>query len=297
MKAARKTKNPSAASATWYVGYSVTSSLAARLAPRMKGLRADLLKSGLLVDHQAYIGFILFTSILALAVILPFTVIIGISGLAGSTFSALSVPIGLFGSAIVFLLLYLYPKLKTAGRKGKMDSSLLFTASFMSILAGSGMSPDKIFRRLAVTSNLAGIQEEARLVVRDIDLLGSDFLTALENAVRRSPSRLYTELLEGLISTIHSGGDLGGFLYTKTEDMMAIEHDAVKGFLNKLAMLADAVLSVIVVLPLMIIIIFATTSVIPVGILSNPFVLYLFIYVMMPLFGFVFLIILGTSRK
>ena len=54
----------------------------------------------------------------------------------------------------------------------------------------------------------------------DTKLFGLDIITALERAVERSPSKNFSELLYGLLSTIRAGGDMNIYLKQKSINFM-----------------------------------------------------------------------------
>jgi len=180
-------------------------------------------------------------------------------------------------------------------RKNKIEQALLSAVSYMSILSTAGMSPERIFRSLATTTEMPGIYDDAKLIVRDIDLFGKDFISAIQGARERSTSRLYSELLDGFVSIVYSGGDITKYLSDKSLDFMRIQIDSVKAYINRLGLLAESAVAVIAVFPLLFVVIFTLASILPGGIFGEPLVVYAVIYFLLPVISIIFILALSIG--
>ena len=78
----------------------------------------------------------------------------------------------------------------------------------MSTLATSGLSLEGIFKAIAREESEEEMVKDARLIVRNLDIMGMDLITAVTDLIHRTPTGSYQELLEGAIITAQSGGDL-----------------------------------------------------------------------------------------
>ena len=182
---------------------------------------------------------------------------------------------------------------KRSASAAKIEQDLVYAVALMNVMSATGVSPDRFFRAIA-TENF-GISKDAAQIVRDLDIFGLDIISALKRAQQRSSSRVYAELLDGYISTVHSGGDLNSFLRNKTQELMFQQKESLKEFLNRLGILAEGVISATVVLPLLILIVFSVSALLPGGALSDPRVIFLLVYGMLPIFSIGLLLVIKAS--
>ncbi|WP_309493012.1 type II secretion system F family protein [Candidatus Hecatella orcuttiae] len=288
----------------WYASYGFLASKIDPLLPHLKGLRSKFIKAGLPVDFRAYVSFLIFATIMSFAVTLGITLSINIFFLKtqiiyflGVSFPFLSLPLIIagFSAATTFLSIYLYPSFVVGVEKRKIENSLLYAVSYMSILATAGLSPERIFRALAAKPEIRGICTQARLIIRDVDIFGVDFLSALHSAIERAPSKLYADVLEGFVALIYSGGDLSEYLRTRTDELTKRQADIIRMFVGRLGMLAESAVAIIAVFPLIFIVSFSTASLLPGGFLTQPIFVYSVVYLMLPFISILFLAILRTG--
>jgi flagellar protein FlaJ len=138
----------------------------------------------------------------------------------------------------------------------------------------------------------------AKDIVGNVDLFGSDIISALEEASKRAPSDRYREMLEGLISTVHSGGNLATYLRQKSTQYMKLKRISLKKFSDTLSMLSEFYVAVLLTGPLMLVIMLTVMTMLgggELGILSPDLLLSLLTYIAIPLGATVFLIILDAS--
>jgi flagellar protein FlaJ len=288
----------------WFASYGF---MAPRIGPiirHLNGLRSSFTKSNLPIDFSAYVSFLLFGTILAFVLTLAVTVSINmfilesqVNQFLGITFQPmiLSLLISAFSAGLAFLTVYIYPTYVAHNRKGKIEEFLLQAVSYMSILATSGMSPEKIFRSLATKPQIEGVYDQAKLIVRDIDMFGIDFVSALSSAIKRSPSKMFASLLEGFVSTIYSGGDLYEYLRVRTGELTNWQKSIVTAFTNRLSMLAESAVAVIAVFPLIFLVSFSVTALLPGGMFTDPIFVYVIIYLILPFMCLMFLFALRTG--
>jgi flagellar protein FlaJ len=288
----------------WFASYGFMAPRIGPIVRRLKGLNDSFARSNLLIDFSAYVSFLLFGTIMAFVVTFVVTASVNmviletqINYFMGIKFPFMTLPllISCFSALIAFLTVYIYPSYVANDKKGKIEQFLLQAVSYMSILATSGMSPERIFRSLATKPEIEGIHEQARLIVRDIDMLGIDFITALNKAIQRSPSKMFAGLLEGFVSTIYSGGDLYEYLKVRTEELTRWQTNIVKGFTDRLGMLAESAVAVIAVFPLIFLVSFSVTALLPGGMLTSPLFIYVMVYLILPFLCLIFIAALRTG--
>ena len=106
----------------------------------------------------------------------------------------------LAGFFAVFLVAYIYPYFQANNRQASIDKSMLPAITFMYALTKGGMSIYDVFRSLSRYTYIFGATaEEISYVVRDVDYLGKDFISALKAAKERTPSEVFKDFADGLI--------------------------------------------------------------------------------------------------
>jgi archaeal flagellar protein FlaJ len=99
----------------------------------------------------------------------------------------------------------------------KIEKELPFFVTLVSLLATSGFGPYTILQKIKGISLLPTIQAESIKILKRIDMLGVDPLTALSEAKDKPSSRALGEFLGGYVSAIQSGGNVINYLKTKMQ--------------------------------------------------------------------------------
>jgi archaeal flagellar protein FlaJ len=238
---------------------------ASRLIPKylrseLKSLQENLAKGAVKITFDAYMGLMAVAT--ALSAVITFVVsylllsitFIFISAFLFSFIAAMVAGIAAFGFC------YAYPILFMSSKVRKIDANLPLTANFMAVLASSGMPPERIFRSLANVGDEFGVGEEMRRAIGDIELMGLDLGDALRKASQRSASRKFGSLLDGVVTTSHMGGDLASYLRDESEKFKKIRTSSMKGFLESLATMAEAYVSFMIALPLVLVVMLSIMS-------------------------------------
>jgi flagellar protein FlaJ len=285
------------------IAYNLFGERSTRFLPLFKDLDVNLRKSGLKANFKAYVSLIAFctaVAALALLVIVPFLLffVLNIPFLPALLFG---VGGSLFGVAFTIIGFYGYPIYRADATKRQLEDELPFTTGYMAILASAGVSPENIFNSLATFSVPLALTGQAKDVVRDVNLFGSDIISALEETSKRTASERFREMIQGFISTIHSGGDLAVYLRGKSMQYMKLKRISLKKYSDTLSMLAEVYVALLLTGPLMFIIMLTVMAMLgggTLGILSPDLLLTLLTYLGIPIGATVFLIILdATSPK
>ena len=108
-------------------------------------------------------------------------------------------------------------------------------------------------------------------------------------------------MIEGIISTIHTGGNLGAFLREKFKTAMKLRRLSLKKYSDSLAVLSEVYVALLLTGPLLLVIMLSVMSVLGgggLGIFSSDLLLSLLTYIGIPVCAVIFLIILdSTSPK
>jgi flagellar protein FlaJ len=222
-------------------------------------------KASIRMSFKAYTGLMVLASLISGVVVfgLAFLILYFTAQIIQAmVLSALFGLLAFFASAGTC---YIYPTFEISSRARKIDANLPIIANFMSVLASAGLPPERIVRSLANVGDEFNIGQEARRIIADIELMGLDLKAALKNAAIRSPSKKFAGLLDGVVTTSHMGGDLGSFLRDEADKHKKARTQAMKGFLENLAMLAEAYISFVIALPLALIVMLSVMSFIGAG--------------------------------
>ena len=268
--------------------------------PLFKDLDTNLQRSGLKVNFKAYVSLTVCgaaaVSLTALAVV-PF--------LLYFVFSIPILPAMLFGCgtclfafSLSIIGFYVYPLYRADTLKRALEDELPFTSGYMAILTSAGVSPENVFYSLSNLPVPLALSSEAKDVVRDVSLFGSDIISALEKTSKRTPSESFREMVEGLISTIHSGGNLAAYLREKSRQYMKLKRISLKKYSDTLSMLSEFYVALLLTGPLMLVIMLTVMAMLgggSLGFLSPDLLLNLLTYVGIPLGAIIFLIILDAA--
>ncbi|MBX5326405.1 hypothetical protein HM002_01600 [Candidatus Bathyarchaeota archaeon A05DMB-4] len=278
------------------LAYQLVGEKTAPILPLFKDLDSNLERAELKVSFRAYVSLAILASLLVSFSILVFVPLVLMLTAHLPMTPALFFGLGgaMFGGAFTIIGFYFYPVYRLDSAKRDLEDNLPFTTSYMAILAGAGVPPDRIFRSLADANVSKSVLLKARSIVRDVELFGFDIISALENASKRTPSEKFKEMLEGFIGTIHSGGDLAAYLTSRSKQYMKLKHIALKKFSDTLSILAEFYVTLLVAGPLILVVMLAVMGMLGggSGLLNPNLLLNLLTYIGLPIGSIVFLIIL-----
>lgn len=280
------------------------------LALRMMGRRAKtktailqqlddlLLKAHMKIRPEEYLAYVYMATLVAAIVGVVVGVVVGviIFGVMGVSLMLRIVvagaSIGLLPVMAYFLLLGT-PGSKAKGRGRDIEKRIAAAMSFISAMASADVNIDVIFKELSRQKVYGEISQEAAWITRDTELLGSDILTAIRKAARRSPSSKFQDFLQGVITTSTSGGQLKPYFLLKADEYQKENKLELKSQMETLGMLAESFVTVVVAFPLFLVLIMAIMAIVG-G--SDPAFMVMMLYVvvlgMIPIsqFGFIFVI-------
>lgn len=268
-----------------------------KLLPLFKDLDANLQKASIKVSFKGYVSLAILSTLLvsvSVMVVFPLVVLLllRLSPLLTLLYTAGAT---LFAGAFSMIGFYMYPIIKLDSRKRNLEEELPFTTGYLSILAGAGVPSAQMFRSLAKIDSSLATSQEAKQIVRDVELFGVDIISAMESASKRTPSEKFKELLEGFIATMHSGGNLAKYLSERSEQFMRLKKIALRRLGDTLGVLAEFYVVMLVAGPLILVVMLAVMAMLGGGIqgLFNPrLMLYLLTYLGIPIGSIIFLIML-----
>ena len=267
--------------------------------PLFEDLNVYLQRAGIKTNFRAYVSLTVFSTVLtALAVFICIPCVL-IFTFHMPVFPAILFGLGgsLFAVALSTLGFYVYPIYRADKVRRNLEDELAFATGYMSILASAGVPPEKIFYSLANLPVPLAISAEAKNVVRDVNLFGLDIISALENASKRSPSKLFREMLEGFVSTIHSGSSLAEYLRERSKQHMKLKRIGLRKFSDTLSILSEFYVALLVTGPLLLIIMLAVMAMMGggnLGLLGPDLLLKIITYIGIPAGSIMFIIVLDA---
>ena len=220
------------------------------------GLRKSLAKASIKISFRTYVGMMMFSSLVSgIATFSVAYFLMPVFGILQLTYSlAFSGLIGVLAAVSTLGSYFIYPKFKAYSRANKIDSNLATIANFMSVLASSGMPPENIFRSLGRVSEEFSVREEASSIIRDVEFMGSDLHSSLRRASENSPSKIFANMLDGIITTSHMGGDLASYLRDQADKFKKVKVTKMKSFVESVGIIAEVYITFMVAAPLMLIV-------------------------------------------
>jgi flagellar protein FlaJ len=267
--------------------------------PLFKDLDLNLQKADLKVGFRAYVSLTLFTTLFVALVTLGLVPPLLSFVFRIPLFPALMFGTGasLFAFAFTIIGFYVYPIYRADKLKRELEDELPFTTGYMAILSSAGVSPEKIFYSLSNLSVPLTVTQEAKNIARNVNLFGADIISALEETSKRTPSERFREMLEGFISTIHSGGNLSAYLRDKSKQYMKLKRINLHKFSDTLSTLSEFYVALLVTGPLLLVIMLAVMTMLGggnLGILSPELLLQILTYIGIPIGSIMFLVILDA---
>lgn len=198
-----------------------------------------------MVLMNVIIGFIsAFTSTLTFYMIMPHPI-------TASLLLIVSLPATV---GIGFYYIFL-PTQKSKSRGKKIDRFMPYAANFINTMSVAGISPAEIFEALSNVELYGEIQKEAKKITTEINLMGVDTITALKNAIAISPSEKFKKFIQGILSVIQSGSELGPYFERCVNDYMVTDLTDRKRNLESLAIMAESFVVTVIAFPLFLVII------------------------------------------
>ena len=190
--------------------------------------------------------------------------------------------------AYVMIGFIVIPMSKASERASALEREMPFAATYITVMASGGIAPYISFKRLAQVELLPAMREEAREIIKDVEIFGIDPLTAMENAAKRNPLDMFRDFVSGYASTVIVGGDITHFLETKSEEIFKIRATRVKIAAERLGMLLESFIIVMVLMSLCFYILFSVESIYSTG-MSSASNLFLYTYVFAPMLSLMFI--------
>ena len=187
--------------------------------------------------------------------------------------------------------------------KEKTEQELPFAVMIFTLMAASGISPYDSWKRMRKLSFLPIFKREADEVVRQVEVLGKDPLTVMQQRAESTTSKLYRNFLGGFVSSVRSGGKLADYMKSQLKAIFELRYINLNRSIEKIATLVEAysVMLIVVLCTYILFVVFASTNVMDLltssSISVTPIMSYLVAFILMPLMTGIFILVAHNMRS
>ena len=238
-------------------------------------------KARIKIYPQTYVSLMLFAAMLTIPVSVIALVFLLVFGFMPMIF-LIPFPFYIMAGFLVM------PMSKASDRSSGLEREMPFASAYISVMASGGISPYTSFKRLTEVELMPAMRGEAREIVKDVEVFGRDPLSALEQAAKKNPLDTFRDFLSGYASTVIIGGDIGHFLERKAEEIFKTRALRVKAAAERLGMLLETFIIVMVMMSLCFYILFSVDSIYSVGVTIYSGII-LYTYLFTPLLSLMFI--------
>lgn len=247
------------------------------------GFKDYLDRAKIKIYAETYVSLMFFVATLTLPASITSLVILYLYGFMPIIFL---VPLPFYVIA-GFLII---PISRAGDRASSLEREMPFASAYISVMASGGIAPYASFKRLSEIELMPAMRSEAREIIKDVEIFGVDPLTAIEHAAKKNPLDIFKDFLAGYASTVIIGGDIGHFLERKAEDIFKTRALRVKAAAERLGMLLETFIIVMVLMSLCFYILFSVESIYSVGMgLGSGIILYTYVFTPMLSMMFIYL--------
>ena len=244
-------------------------------------LKDTLQKAGIKIHPLTYVSLMFFTTLLCIPVTIIAVILVYFFRFLPLIFL---VPL----PAFVMIAFLIVPMSMAGDRANALERDMPFAATYVTVMATGGIPPYMSFKRLSEVELMPAMRKEAREITKDVEIFGIDPLSAMEKAGRENPLNTFRDFVGGYASTVIIGGDVVHFLETKAQDIFKTRAVRVKVAAERLGMLLETFIIVMVLMSLCFYILFSVDAIQSIGTgLQSTMLMYT--YVFTPLLSIVFI--------
>lgn len=140
-------------------------------------------------------------------------------------------------------------------RRRRIDSVITIAAGFFATMSSADIPIDIIIRDLGESRQYGEISREARSIWIRTELFGMDIISSIKDSIKNSPSQRFSEFLQGIVTSVNSGGDLKQYFISKASQYQSELSTLIKHNSNSMGILAESFVTVGVAFPLILLII------------------------------------------
>ncbi len=256
-----------------------------------KKLGRDLKEGGFVFLTRSYISVMFLTTTISFFISILFAVGLFLFTFSFHSFWILLLPV------LVYVSMIYYPSSEAENRGVNIDLELPFATIQMSAISSADIEPSNIFRIIALSKEYKYVSKEAKKIMNQINLYGYDFVTSLKNIARSSPSKEWAELLNGISTTIRSGGDLSKYLDKKAESFLFDYRLDQEKATKSAETFMDIYIAVVIAAPLLLMLLLVLMNVSNIGLPLGVFAISLIMITLVTIINMIFLLVLYLKQK
>jgi len=223
-----------------------------------KGVQKDLRKASMSYTLKTYISITLFLTLLTFIVSFILALFFTSSFITGIR----NLGIALILTIIIFFLALSWPANTASSNRKKIDSELPFATSHMAAIASSKVEPSRIFSIMTLSKEYIAISTECRKIVNQINVYGYNLTTSLKNVAKQTPSKSFAELINGMATTITTGGNLATYLNERAKGILLDYKLKHERYASIIGMYSDIYTALLIAAPLIFMLLLAIISII-----------------------------------
>jgi len=294
----KKSNSKESAGSIHILSYRLLNNRIQFLYPKLGKLERTLKQSRIPIPYEVYVCSMVFFSMIAgligLSVGIGIAFIVNIQPVAFAFILPIIAGAGM--AQITFFILQMMPNINIKNRGSKLIEELPHFIGYMATLATSGLSLEGIFKAIASENTDEEIVKDAQFITRNIDVMGMDLVTAINDLIKRTPSGPYSEMLEGAIITVQSGGDLKEYFIATGKVQLEEKKMALKKSTDSLGVMAEMYTIMLIVFPLLAVIMLSIMAIMSPTLAGFDLMtlMNLLTYVLVPFFGLLFLFMMDS---
>lgn len=263
--------------------YRVFGNVATKFLSNVFEFKGQLEKAGMKIYSETYVSMMFFAALVTLPVTIISLILLFLTKLIPLIFL---VPLPVY----IMIIFMITPSMKAGERASALEREMPFASAYITVMASGGISPYTSMRRLSHVELMPGMQREAREIMRDVEIFGIDPLSALEHASETHPLDIYRDFISGYASTVITGGDITHFLEQKTHDIFKARSMRMKAAAERLGMLLESFIIVVVLMSLCFYILFSVDAIYSTGVsMYSSLLMYTFVFAPMLSIVFIYL--------
>ncbi len=221
--------------------------------PKLGSLEKSIMQAMMPIPFEVYVTSMVFFSMIAgvCGIIMGFIASQLINIQPASIGLLLPLLTGLMLFGMTFGMLHIIPAFSVKNRSAKLLEEIPHFIGYMSTLATSGLTLEGIFKAIAKEETNEDIVKDARFIIRNIDILGMDLITAIKDLIHRTPVGPYSELLDGVIVTVSTGGDLKEYFNATAKVQLEEKKMLLQKTTEALGSVAEIYTILLIVFPLL----------------------------------------------
>ncbi|HYR04263.1 MAG TPA: type II secretion system F family protein, partial [Nitrososphaerales archaeon] len=224
------------------VAYRIFGTQGKKIALSTPEMRNQILKSNLRISPEGLISLALLATVFAVVGAVVCMVLGYVLHIVYLYMAFMVIP-------IVFVIVWNLPKASQGSRSSALDNELSMLIGFLGVLSGGGVSPISTLRRIGDMAKIfPASAKEAKRILVEIDVFGTDPITAFENAAKHMPNRGFQEFLYGYTTVLKVGGNVKSYVNIKLKETLDLRSSKVRRTSDSVGTLAEAYLTLTAVM-------------------------------------------------